>query len=68
MENVWKILSDIVYNGCQPRNNTDLKDRILKAVDSVNSGHRQTVACLYQSHRCRLTKLLLLNGSIIDRK
>lgn len=68
MENVWKMLSDLVYNECQPRNNAELKERILRAVETLNRDQRQTVIGLYQSFRCRLTKLLLLNGSIINKK
>ena len=40
MENLWKIISDIVYNEYQPQNNAQLKDRILKAVYIVNRGYR----------------------------
>lgn len=65
MENVWKIISDIVYEGSQPENVSNLKDKITEAVSTINKSKKETIVGLYNSFRHRLTDLLKNNGKLI---
>lgn len=67
MENMWKMLSDDVYNGPQPRNKIELRQRIFKAVDNVNSTKRNVVKALFDNYRSRMTAVLLKKGNIINK-
>lgn len=66
MENVWKMISDLVYHESQPKNNKDLTSKIHKAVLEINSLSRTTTVALHSNFRTRLTKLLLHKGDIIN--
>ena len=37
IENVWSMLSDIVYDGPQPRNLKELEQRIIDGVSTINN-------------------------------
>jgi len=64
MENVWKMLSDIVYSGDQPPNIAILKRRISLAVEKINTDKREVILSLYASIRRRLTTVLVSKGNI----
>ena len=66
MENIWKMISDLVYESLQPKNNKDLEQRIWHAVDEINQRKRVVVVDLFETFRCRLTKVLRCNGNIIN--
>lgn len=66
MENIWKMISDQVYSSNQPKNNEELKKRVSAAVDNINHRMRRNVQNLFCDLRRRLTKVLIMNGNIIN--
>lgn len=64
MENIWKIISDLVYEGNQPQNLKKLEENIIKAIWTINNEKLQTTKKLYDSFRQRLTKILVAKGNI----
>ena len=64
IENVWKILSDIVYKDGQPNNLANLEKRVFEAVHTVNNEKRHLIEHLYASYLKRLTNVLVSNGSV----
>jgi transposase len=62
MENVWKLMSDIVYGEGQPKNLKDLQKRIIETTSIINNKRRNTIQNLYSSFRHRLTYVLKNNG------
>jgi len=64
MEDIWRILSDIVYVDSQPRNLIDLEENVTNAVDEINLHRRYVSLGLYASFRKRLTKLLKTGGNL----
>lgn len=66
MENVWKMISDLVYKDSQPRNIKELTIKIHKAVLEINSHRRTTTIALHSNFRSRLTKILLCKGETIN--
>ena len=64
MENIWKMLSDIIYSGMQPRNIKELHDKLFEAVQVLNTDKRQVSQNLYFTFRERLTKVLLTKGDL----
>ena len=65
MENVWKLLSDEVYSGQQPRNLTELKSILFRAVDTIITRRLATLS-IFANYRKRLTKVLISKGNIIN--
>ena len=66
MENIWKFISDLVYEGLQPKNNKDLEQKIWHAVDEINQRKRVVVMDLFKTFRSRLTKILRCTGNLIN--
>jgi len=66
MENIWKMLSDIIYSGIQPRNKKELQKKLFEAVDVINSDKRDISKNLYINFRERLTKVLLTKGNLYN--
>lgn len=66
MENMWKIISDEVYNGPQPKNKPDLRKRVHDALLVINSTKRHVIKDLFTNYRSRLTTLLIKRGNIIN--
>lgn len=66
MENIWKMMSDIIYNHNQPQNKEELKRKIDDAVLIINTERRETIVGLYKGFRKRLTTLLVKGGNIIN--
>lgn len=64
IENVWKILSDIVYKDGQPNSLANLEKRVFEAVHTVNNEKRHLIEHLYASYLKRLTNVLVSNGSV----
>ena len=64
IENIWKVMSDIVYDGCQPKNLKDLHQRIIEAANTINNEKRDIVKKLYSGFRHRLTTVLKSNGCL----
>jgi len=68
MENVWKMMSDIIYSDEQPANITILRRRIISAVDKINNERREVIFKLYSTFRRRLTGIMLSKGNIYKEK
>ena len=66
MENIWKILSDIIYSNNQPKNQKELRERLFQAVDEINSPKRDISRNLYHTFRERLKKILLTKGNLYN--
>lgn len=66
MENVWKMISDIVYKDRQPKNVKELESEIVAAVLTINMEKLNVTKLLYSTFRERLTKLLTVSGNIIN--
>lgn len=65
MENVWLMLSSLVYKEEQPNSKKELDNLIRKAVHIINSEKRSTVINLYQNFRQRLVNVLNSNGNLV---
>lgn len=65
MENVWKMISDIVYRDEQPKDVQDLDAKIVNAVFVLNTEKIHETKSLYGTFRERLTRLLITKGNIL---
>lgn len=66
-EDVWKLISDIVYDGPQFRNKGQLTGAIQNAIYQINSQERQKLQSLYASIRSRLCKVLKTGGNLYNK-
>lgn len=66
MENIWKMMSDIIYNERQPECKAELRIRIQEAVWLLNSTRIESMKVLYTFFRQRLTKVLIKHGNLIN--
>jgi len=66
VENIWKMISDLVYDGVQPKDLNDLRAKINRAANVVNNEKRHVISNLYNTFRDRLVKVLLKKGNIIN--
>lgn len=66
IENIWKMLSDIVYDGPQFKNVSELREAVQKAVDYLNQNKREQVMNIRNSMRARLVKVCDQKGDKID--
>ena len=48
IENVWSMLSDIVYDGPQPRNLKELEQRIIDGVSTINNENSEKIKKIIQ--------------------
>ena len=66
VENIWKLLSDNIYNGTQYRNKQDLEAAIKYWIDFFNQNKRENIMDLYHTFRHRLVSILKSNGSLLN--
>lgn len=66
VENIWKAISDIVYDGNQPKSIPELRIKVNEAVNIINNDKRSMIVKMYNNFRSRLTKVLIANGNIIN--
>lgn len=66
MENIWKMISDIVYEENQCQNIHQLESNIVKAVMKINMEKLLVTRNLFSTFRERLTKLLISRGNIVN--
>jgi len=66
VEDVWKIISDMVYDGPQFVSATTLENRIVDVVNAINYSKRQTIIDLYGCIRQRHCKVLISNGNLYN--
>lgn len=65
IENVWSLLSSIVYDGKQYRNTRELRNAIEKAVNQINQKDRYKVMNIRDSIQKRLLLCVLAKGDKI---
>ena len=65
MENIWKILDDVIYDRSQLMSLADLRE-IQKAFLVVNTTKRGILKNLYETFRGRLVKMIVNNGNEIN--
>ena len=64
MEDILRMVSNIVYKGKQPINLIGLEEKVQYAVNEINMNKRHVTLGLYESFRKRLTSILRTNGKI----
>jgi len=64
MEDIWRMVSNMVYSDTQPRNLLELEEKVQNAVNEINMDKRHVMLGLYSSFRKRLTTLLRTNRSL----
>lgn len=67
VEDIWKTLSDMVYDGPQFANKRDLIEKINESIMKFNSEKRQFLINLYEEIRGRLCKVLIKNGNMYNK-
>lgn len=67
VEDMWKKLSSMVYDGPQFSNKTDILIKIKQAVDTINSTDRMFVQNLYSTIRSRLCKIIIKKGDLCNK-
>ena len=69
MENVWKMISDIVYDDFKPQTKQDLANKIHNAILKINCYKKQTIIDLHSNFtyiNCYYVKeILLINVCMI---
>ena len=63
MENIWKMLEDIIYDRSPILSLIDLKEEIQKAFLVIIGSKRRNIINLYKTFRCRLVKVIKNNGN-----
>lgn len=66
VEDVWKIISDMVYDGPQFNNLRELQLRITETIHVINNEKRQNIIDLYGSLRSRFCKVLMSKGNLYN--
>ena len=66
LENVWKMISDVVYDGIQPKNKIELREKIHLAVKSICTDKREIIIQMFKKYRERLTNVLISGGNLIS--
>lgn len=66
VENIWKIISDRVYDGPQFRNKVDLVKKIDETIRDINESKRSQIVNLYGTIRSRLCTVLCKGGDLIN--
>ena len=66
VENLWKLLSGIVYSKLNIKNRSELIIRINAAFTEINSKKRHVIQDLYSSYRKRLCYVLENDGNLFN--
>ena len=67
VEDIWKIMSKIIYDGPQYQTKRLLAKSIDRAVVTINQEKRETIKDLYSSIVPRLCKILSKNGGLYNK-
>ena len=67
VENIWKMISDEVYDGSSFRTKADLKQKIESVILNINLNRRADVKILYAGIRDRLCTVLKKNGNLFNK-
>ena len=68
VEDVWKMISDMVYDRSQYTNLNELEQSIVDCIAIINKERRQDIVNLYASIRNKLCKVLLKGGDLYNTK
>ena len=66
-EDVWKLISEDVYDGPQFRDKTSLMKKINEVVMEINKNKRHLIQNLYMTLRSRLCTVLLKKGDLCNK-
>lgn len=66
-EDVWKLLSDKIYDGRQYENRGDLIYAINQCINEINFFERHKIINLYSEIRARLCKILYKRGNLYNK-
>lgn len=66
LENVWRMMSDIVYKDLQPKNKAELREKIHGAVRVICEENRSSIIHMFDRYRERLTNVLISGGNLIN--
>ena len=66
-EDVWKLLSDLIYDGPPYQNKASLAERIKNAITKVNQRKRNIIQNLYVGMRSLLCKVLIRQGRLCNK-
>jgi len=64
-ENIWQMISSIVYDGKQFDSADDLWENVVNAVDQINNSRLDTIKKIYDGYNGRLLKVIENNGNEI---
>ena len=67
VEDIWKMISDTVYDGASFRNKSELLSAINKCIFELNSCKRDIIKKLYETFRKRLAIILCKNGELYNK-
>ena len=67
IEDVWKLLSDMVYDGPQYKNRSELNVAIKKAIDHINVYCRDKIVNLYGTMGSRICTVLQKKGGLCNK-
>jgi len=66
IEDIWKMISNIVYDCPQFRKKIDLVKKIEEVILKINTDNRKDIIDLYGQIRSRLAKVLCNNGNLYN--
>lgn len=67
VEDVWRMIAELVYDGPQYDNSMKLKENISNAILLINQQHRGNLCQLYESFGSRIAKTLQKNGETFNK-
>ena len=67
VEDIWKIISDTIYDGPQFQNTRDLEESIKICIRDINSSRRHVIENLYKNIRSRLCKVIANHGNLYNK-
>lgn len=66
-EDIWKVISDSIYDGRQFNNTSELTAAIQKCIYTINCSNKEVIKHLYQGMRARLCKVLCKKGDLYNK-
>ena len=66
-EDIWKMMSDAVYDGPQFTNKASLLQKIDVVINTINATKRNLIKNLYAGIRSRLCKVLIRKGGLCNK-
>ena len=66
IENIWKVMSDKVYDGFQFKNTHDLEERVMNSVKYINDNKLTLISDLFDSIQRRICDVLKARDALIS--